>query len=222
MAKTSLNNTAYQILLDRIVSCHYLPGHWLNEERLVSELGISRTPIHAALIRLQQEGLVQIMPKKGIHVAPITAKSVRDLFNLRDLIEPHAIYNYADNFEKDKLMEFLATFSNWDNQITAEQTFAVDAQFHITIVGLARNDILSNYYQTLQNQLTRIAYIGSRTTAERLQHSNKEHADILLALLQDDREQARNRLLLHLKEARQSAYQTVLSRESEGQEHPAK
>ena len=66
---TKLSDTAYDELLSRIISCQYPPGSLLSEEKLVAELGISRTPIRSALIRLQQEHLVQVISKKGILVS---------------------------------------------------------------------------------------------------------------------------------------------------------
>ena len=211
MGKTSLHDIAYKTLLERIVSCQYKPGSWLNEELLVEELGVSRTPIRSALIRLQQENLVEIMPKRGIQVVPVTPNSIRDLFNLRDLIEPYAIYNYADHFEKDQLLQFLNIFSSQDQSVPPEKTFENDAMFHIAIVSQTRNALLISYYESMQNQLTRIAYMGTAASKRRLADSNKEHSEILLALLKDDREEALEKLRLHLKEGRESAYQTILS-----------
>ena len=73
MAKHDLSAEAYDILLKRIVENEYPPGFMLNELSLHSELNISRTPIHNAMVRLQQEDLVEILPKKGIRVTDITA-----------------------------------------------------------------------------------------------------------------------------------------------------
>ena len=95
---TKLSDTAYDELLSRIISCKYPPGSLLSEEKLVAELGISRTPIRSALIRLQQEHLVQIISKKGILVSEITPEGIRDMFNLRNLIEPYAIREFGGNF----------------------------------------------------------------------------------------------------------------------------
>ena len=98
MAKTSLSDSVYQEALSRIVRCQYPPGSLVSEEQLVHELNASRTPIRSALIRLQQENLVRIIPKKGILVSQITPNYIRDLYNLRALIELYAIESFGQNF----------------------------------------------------------------------------------------------------------------------------
>ena len=64
MAKTNLKTLAYKTIKQKIVTCEYAPGMYLNEEILTEELKISRTPIRDALSRLEQEGLIEIKPKK--------------------------------------------------------------------------------------------------------------------------------------------------------------
>lgn len=66
MAKTNLKTLAYKTIKQKIVTCEYAPGLYLNEEILTEELKISRTPIRDALSRLEQEGLIEIKPKKGL------------------------------------------------------------------------------------------------------------------------------------------------------------
>ena len=68
--KTSLKLQAYQYLKSRILSCEYAPRQFLNEQKLCAEMGnISRTPMRDALGRLEQEGLITILPKKGLMVS---------------------------------------------------------------------------------------------------------------------------------------------------------
>ena len=72
-AKPSLKLQAYQYLKTKILNCEYAPSQFLNEQKLCAEMGnISRTPMRDALGRLEQEGLITILPKKGLMVSPIT------------------------------------------------------------------------------------------------------------------------------------------------------
>lgn len=210
MPKLNLSETAYQVLLSRIVSCQYPPGCLLNEEKLVSELGISRTPIRAALIRLQQEHLVQIISKKGILVTEITPNGIRDLFNLRDLIEPYAIREFSGNFRKEKLIYYLELFSKESLLSDYQIIFDADVEFHTEIVGLTGNTFLCAFYNSLQKLLARITLICGTTVDDRLKISNQEHTEIVMALLKDDKESAARMLQVHLREARESAYQAIL------------
>ena len=211
MPSPNLSEHAYQILLNRMVSCQDAPGTLLNEERLVQELGISRTPIRTALIRLQQEHLVQIKPKKGILVTPITPDDIRDLFDLRELIEPYALREFGDHFEKRELLEYLKHFSRPCAPEAYKEVFDCDIAFHTQIVTLTANTYLCAYYRSLQNLFSRIMRICGTYVNHRVGESNDEHVEILTALLQDDAKHASELLLLHLKRARQSAYETILS-----------
>jgi len=75
-----LKNHAYQIIKERLINCIYEPGSLINESQLATDLGLSRTPVREAINRLESEGLVKVMPKKGIFVSDIQLSDVLDLF----------------------------------------------------------------------------------------------------------------------------------------------
>ena len=79
-AKLSLKLQAYQYLKTKILNCEYRPNEFLNEQKLCAEMGnISRTPMRDALGRLEQEGLITILPKKGLMVSGITEEDVHSM-----------------------------------------------------------------------------------------------------------------------------------------------
>ena len=106
MAKTNLKTLAYKTIKQKIVTCEYAPGLYLNEEILTEELKISRTPIREALSRLEQEGLIEIKPKTGITVTSLSIKDVNMIFEIRKLYEPYILKNYGSFLSEDKLHEF--------------------------------------------------------------------------------------------------------------------
>ena len=93
MAKTNLKTIAYNMIHEKIVTCEYAPGSFLNEEMLTSSLGLGRTPIRDALSRLEHEGLVEIRPKVGITVTPLNISDINKIFEVRLLLEPYIIRN---------------------------------------------------------------------------------------------------------------------------------
>ena len=96
LMKPSLKLQAYQYLKAKIMNCEYAPNQFLNEQKLCAEMGnISRTPMRDALGRLEQEGLITILPKKGLMVSAITAEDVRSMFEVRLLVEPYALRVYG-------------------------------------------------------------------------------------------------------------------------------
>lgn len=77
MAARNLKQQAYNVIKEKIINCEFAPGAVYNEEYLCEEVNTSRTPVRDALGRLEQEGLIKIMPKRGIVVSPLTLKDVR-------------------------------------------------------------------------------------------------------------------------------------------------
>ena len=84
-------------LKTKILNCEYRPNEFLNEQKLCAEMGnISRTPMRDALGRLEQEGLITILPKKGLMVSGITEEDVHSMFEMRLLVEPYALRTYGN------------------------------------------------------------------------------------------------------------------------------
>ena len=93
-----LKNKAYETIKERLLDCTYEPGTLLNEARLAEDLGFSRTPVREAISRLESDGFVKIMPKKGIYVSDILLSDVLQIFQTRIEIEPVALR--MENFWK--------------------------------------------------------------------------------------------------------------------------
>ena len=104
MEKASLKAFAYQEIKEKIVDCVFAPGQHLNENRLVTELKISRTPIREALSRLQEEGLVCVIPKKGILVSTISIADVSQIYQVRLEIEPFIVRLAGPNLDSADLL----------------------------------------------------------------------------------------------------------------------
>ena len=103
-SKTSLKLQAYQYLKTKILNCEYRPNEFLNEQKLCAEMGnISRTPMRDALGRLEQEGLITILPKKGLMVSGITEEDVHSMFEMRLLVEPYALRTYGNLIPREQL-----------------------------------------------------------------------------------------------------------------------
>lgn len=205
---SSLSTEVYRILLKRIVSIQYEPGTILNENGLVTELGISRTPIHSACIRLNQENLISFLPKKGIQVTTLDAEAIREIHDIRMLIEPYAIRNFGNRLNKDHLLEYIKLFQSPNT--TREDLYEADVKMHMEIVAQTHNKLLCNYYASLQNQFERISNICGQREKERIAASNQEHVNMLIALINDDLESAEKATLYHLQLSREAAYRVIV------------
>ncbi len=84
---TSLVDEAYQALKTAIRDNVFPPGHQAAEPEIARQLGMSRTPVHEAIIRLQEEGLVQVLPRRGILICPISAEDIREIYDVLIAVE---------------------------------------------------------------------------------------------------------------------------------------
>ena len=94
MPNINLKTLAYNTIRSKIVTCQNAPGTFLNEEQLTTELSLSRTPVRDALGRLEQEGLLEIRPKCGILVRPLTLNDIDMIFEVRMMYEPYVLTHY--------------------------------------------------------------------------------------------------------------------------------
>ena len=163
MVKTNLKTLAYNTIKQKIVTCEYAPGTFLNEEILTDELKISRTPIRDALSRLEQEGLIEIKPKKGITVTALSIKDVNMIFEIRKLYEPYILKNYGSFLDEDKLNEFYHIFSHKDANSECFQNnnyfYDLDSSFHQMIVDACPNVYLRQNYALIQTQSERFRFM---------------------------------------------------------------
>ena len=83
-----LKNYAYNIMKEHLINCTYAPGSILNEAHLTAGLKLSRTPVREAVSRLESEGFVKVIPKKGIYVTDILLSDVLQIYQIRMEFEP--------------------------------------------------------------------------------------------------------------------------------------
>ena len=110
MSKKGLKEQTYLTLKERMVDCVYPPGSLINEAQLAADLNLSRTPIREAISKLEMEGFVQILPKKGIYVTNITFNDVIQVFQTRLEIEPISLKLAAPHLPKEGLTLFCQKF----------------------------------------------------------------------------------------------------------------
>ena len=106
MQKESLKQQAYNAIKAKILNCEYAPNTFINEELLREEVSASRTPVRDAISRLEQEGLVKILPKKGIMVSDLSLSQINMIYETRMMLEPYAILHYGNRIEQDVYMKY--------------------------------------------------------------------------------------------------------------------
>jgi DNA-binding GntR family transcriptional regulator len=112
-----LTDWAYEQIKEAILKIQFAPGTQLQIETLVAELGTSRTPIREALLRLEKDGLVRVVPRVGFFVKEFTYRDLEELYEVRELLESRAVKNAVSNLLDedldliDKLLDLSVTAS---------------------------------------------------------------------------------------------------------------
>lgn len=195
---------AYTILRNRIVGGHYSPGLHLREEPLGRELGLSRTPVRAALRRLVNDGLATADPGKGIRVSEWSEADIEETFRLRIILESHAT-ELAALRGGDELVERLAKCNQVmataiarsdDESITIIQE--TNREFHRTLIDFAGSPRLRAILDPMIDMpiVVRSFFLYS---PEELAQSLHHHEDITIAARLRDGELGRRAMQLHLR-----------------------
>ena len=156
-AKPSLKLQAYQYLKTKILNCEYRPNEFLNEQKLCAEMGnISRTPMRDALGRLEQEGLITILPKKGLMVSGITEDDVHSMFEMRLLVEPYALRNYGNLIPRPALEDYKELMHHPER---IDDFCKSDDDFHELLMSSLPNKYLRSAYDRIR-ELVSVAKNG--------------------------------------------------------------
>ena len=200
MPKEPSKNQAYDLLYRKIMTCDYMPGLSLTEKDIAEETGLGRTPLREALIRLQNDGLIQIYPRKGMRITPITEDSVHQHYQVRKLIEPTILTQYYSQYSKQELLHYETLFRQSEQEESLPH-FELDARFHTFLVSITQNEILLSMYHSLMISQVRLAMFAACHGIRNREGNLEQHEEIIEALLRENPEAARDALVYHLNQS---------------------
>lgn len=203
----TISQQVYSILKKEIVSGTYKPGDWLQEMELAKNLEVSRSPIREALRQLTADGLVVEIPNKGSFVREFTEKEIREIFEVREMLESYAIRHLNRQWSQEELEVFKTyreDFHRLYNEGNLDDYIVVDSRFHRFLVECTGNSILLDLYQKVRN-MNMLFRIMSLSTKERFDESLKEHVSIIDNLLKGNSSEADLINRVHLAYARDTA-----------------
>ncbi|MET0867089.1 MAG: GntR family transcriptional regulator [Pseudorhodoplanes sp.] len=200
----SLANTAYEEIKEKILKLYFLPGQYLNEGALCALLNVGRTPVHQALQRLQHEGLIEIMPRKGVIVQPGSISEILKILDSRATIEADLARNAAShiNAKDAEALKALARVGAGNGQASQLESFVeADRAFHRKFAELAGNPILSEIALGLHERSIRYWYLHLWQTFDG-KASLREHTAIADAIAKGDGEAAAKAVRTHIESLR--------------------
>lgn len=218
----SVSDVVYDILRKQILHGHWLPNQQLNLSRLENELAVSRTPLKVALARLQNEGLVQIHPRRGTYVTQFTEADIRYCFELRIALEAEALRSAFEPRNQVLSEEIRQHFTLMQGYFRSEANWLdeniafmdLDRSVHLKIVQLSGNPRMLRPYEHANVQ-GYIAVMGTRFHYSDVLKTQAEHDHILQALNKSDLNMLLGAARHHLESAGERAI-LRLTREGNG------
>jgi DNA-binding GntR family transcriptional regulator len=206
---------AYELLKERIINGQFPHGIRLKESWLAQELGCTRTPIREALIRLENQGLVQTYTNRGAVVNVYSAKDILDLFELREALEVQAIrlaIRRANWEELDGVRQALQA----REKVLGEGPYAApEEDFHHAMILYSKNSAIIEVWNTIRMRLN-AARTGAAITSGRYRHSLAEHLAMLDFVEQGDSERAVAMMIDHLAKAKEHYLKWINSAGKDG------
>jgi DNA-binding GntR family transcriptional regulator len=197
----SKKNIVYDNLKKRIITHALKPGDPLNESVLSRELKTSKTPIREAMQQLEKDGFIDNIPGKGSFVSRISVQDIREIFEIREILECELVKRAALKSEPDTIKAIKKKFeteSNGNKDI--KDRFRAGDQIHTFIFESSGNNHLLQYYKRLLDHIVRMRLnFFSELHPVRYEKSFKEHLEILHALIAKDPQRADKAMRDHLR-----------------------
>lgn len=212
----SLADQAYLHLRQEIITCRLPPESEVSEHDLAKRLGMSKTPVHEALARLAMEGFVEIVPRRGSRIKPVTIKDINDLFVARLALESKAASLAAIHITEQQLNELdkLAKAS-YTKQEEASIDYFIEANknFHIAVAEASGNPRLVALITSLLEESARFFYIGARMrdVSDLNMETNQEHNQIVQVLRKHDSAATHDIILKHTESTRTGLIHAIVN-----------
>jgi DNA-binding GntR family transcriptional regulator len=186
-------------ILDRA----YPGGELLTEGELATAVGVSRTPVREALLRLEASGLVKLYPKRGALVLPVLPQEIDDVLEARELIETHAAAKVWPRRKQliETLTRHVDEMRGHRKAGDAKSFLEADRAFHEAIVDAAGNQILAKLYNSLRDRQVRMGVPGIQVQPVRMDKSITAHQEMIDALGANSVKRFRELVIAHIDSA---------------------
>jgi len=207
-ADKSLNKKklAYEFIRDRIIRNDYRPLDSITEQSICQELEISKTPVREALKELEKDGFVKVLPGKGCLVSGITLDYIREIFEIREIIECAAVRSAAKQGDKQFFQALLEGHVSFElaQKNNIKDSLVSGYEIHTVIVESLGNSRLLEFYNNIQSHIIRIRlFFLHQFDMKRLEEMSSEHKAILKAIISADADGAEEAMRKHLRNSQE-------------------
>ena len=195
-----LRDVVFNTLRQAILTGELKPGERLMEIHLANKLGVSRTPIREAIRKLELEGLVTMIPRRGAEVAQITEKSMNDVLEVRRALDALCVELACDRISQEELQHLKKACDTFEEAVKTKdvkQIAQADVALHDIIVEATGNQRLIQLVNNLSEQMYRyrVEYLKNNEVYEQLL---EEHEFLIQAVIKHDKAQAKDIICRHI------------------------
>lgn len=198
----SLTERAIRQIQDMIVTFKLEPGQIVSENEISRILGMGRMPIRDAFKRLESDGLVSVLPKKGVMICMAHAEELFLQLEVRKLLEELIVRRacrYANPLERKKLLELAAAYEAATEDSDPEAAVHVDEEFHKLLGDAAKNPFAAKAIAPFYARFQRVYFHDFMISREQVLKNNYAHIDLMRSIASGDEEKATVTLRLMLK-----------------------
>ena len=218
-ASLDLVTRCYHHIRQGIIERRFLPGQILSPAEIATEVGVSRTPVTDALQRLENEGLVEIHPRRGTVVTRVTTRGVQEVADARTMIELHSAPAAVANATPADVAHLHALYAEMerlllsdDGRLTHAEWYRVNGEFHRLMVALAGNEYILKLYDGLNLDVRLMRVVsgwGLAPVRPKMAISQQHHHAMIAALERGDVAQLQELTRAHILDGTERALATL-------------
>jgi DNA-binding GntR family transcriptional regulator len=214
-----LKDKAYVQVKQWIQDGHFVPGSFLSERALAAQLGMSKTPVRAALEHLGAEGLVNVLPKQGIIVLDLSLREAAHLFELRTALELFVVRHISGRLNQEQIDHLKANLDAQQQAVERDDAITgtrLDIEFHVLLTEFLNNPEVTRVVRAALDKLYRMVLRIMLQVPGRLAVSSSEHASIAESVIAGDVDEAVRRMEQHLSFGRDFQRRSAAASQGQG------
>jgi len=213
--RLSLSDQLYRSIRNKIITWQISSSEIIVEARLAEEYNVSKTPVREALALLSQDGLVEVLPRIGYRVTPISIQDIHEIFDLRVVLEGEAAAVAAQRATEAELEDVQESDRAWakklsQEELSPEEYLHFHDAFHLHIAELSGNTRLASFIARLLRDGTRLRMRDPLMSVHGLSKEQQDSKRIVQALVERDGEKARRLLEKHILGSKERVLRQIL------------
>lgn len=208
----SLKEKVYEILKEMIISGKLKYNERIEEDALATSLEVSRTPVREAINKLEQEGWINIIPRRGMFVSNVSLKEINDIFQVRLNLEPIILQMGFSNIPLNECQRLKREFESFlDKELTKDEAKTLDEldnTLHLLILKSCNNNFIEKMMENVYEHNMRLRN-QSVLSNDRRNEATKEHINLIDSILDGDLDKALELIKYHNIKAKEGFFNSL-------------